>query len=136
MICNKENHYIYSEKYDFDLAVNTFTSDCEVTEQDGKIKLEFKIYSLLSKIQKYTVYLTDNYAKYNFVLYEKIMDEANRTVEGCFDIDIEQLHRNMYYNARLNFRLGIEYVGGFKETGFLVKKICRIFHKRKISLYA
>lgn len=131
LICNKENHYIYSEKYDFDLAANTFTSDCEVTEQDGKIKLEFKIYSLLSKIQKYTVYLTDNYAKYNFVLYEKIMDEANRTVEGCFDIDIEQLHRNMYYNARLNFRLGIEYVGGFKETGFLVKKYAEYSTKER-----
>ncbi len=122
LICNKDNHYIYSEKYDFDLATNTFTSDCEVTEQDGKISLELKIYSLLSKIQKYTVYLTDNYAKHNFVLCAKILDEANRTVEDCIDIDIEQLHQNMYYNARLNFRLGIEYVGGFKENGFLVKK--------------
>lgn len=122
LICNKNNHYIYNEKYDFDLATNTFTSDCDVTEKDGKLTLDIKVYSLLSKIKKYTIYLTDNYAKNNFVLYEKTLEKADRIVSDSIVIDMDLLHENMYYNARLNFRLGIEYTGGYKETGFLVKK--------------
>ena len=122
LICNKDNHYLYNEKYDFDLATNTFTSDCDVSEKDGKIILDIQVYSLLSKIKKYTLYVTDNYAKNNFVLHEKTFDRADRTITDSIIIDMDKLHENMYYNARLNFRLGIQYVGGYKETGFLVKK--------------
>lgn len=131
MICNKDNHYLYNEKYDFDLATNTFTSDCEVTEKDGKVVLDIKVYSLLSKIKKYVIYLTDNYAKNSFALYEKTLDKTSRVVTDSIVIDMEQLHEQMYYNARLNFRLGIEYVGGFKETGFLVKKYAEYSTKER-----
>ena len=122
LISNKDNQYIYGEKYDFDLGTNTFTSDCNVEEKNGNIVLNFKVCSLLSKIQRIHIYLTDNYSKKSIQIDSIAIDNPERIVEGSVIIDMDKLLPYLYYNARLNFRLGVEYVGGFKETGFLVKK--------------
>ncbi|MFQ9514262.1 MAG: CDP-glycerol glycerophosphotransferase family protein [Eubacterium sp.] len=120
---NSQNHFTYEEKYDFDLENHTFSTDCSVfSDENGNVKLALKIYSLLSKIKSYTIYLTDNYAKKTYCFYEHILPESVRFIDDTILIDMDKLNSYMYYNARLNFRIGVEYVGGYCECGFLTKK--------------
>lgn len=123
LVENENNHFTYEETYDFDLENHTFSTDCSVSsDENGNVLLQLKIYSLLSKVTGYTIYLTDNYAKKTYCFYECTLPEASRTINDTILIDMDKLNSYLYYNARLNFRIGIQYNGGYRECGFLTKK--------------
>ncbi|MBE5957429.1 MAG: hypothetical protein E7254_01000 [Lachnospiraceae bacterium] len=120
---NQNNHYTYDEVYDFDLTNHTFSTDLEViNDENGNILLDLSIYSLLSKVKKFTIYLEDKYMKESFNLFEKVLDTPKKMIEMKVPVDVEKIKEYLYYNARLNFKIGVEYVGDYKESGFLTKK--------------
>ena len=120
---NVNNHFTYDEVYDFDLTNHTFSTDLEViNDEDGNILLDLSIYSLLSRIKSFNIYLEDKYMNESFNLFEKKLDTPEKIVEMKVPLDIEKIKNYLYYNARLNFKIGIEYIGDYKESGFLTKK--------------
>lgn len=120
---NKDNHFTYAAKDDFTLTSNTFATDFEINEvSDTKVNLNLQVYSLMSKIKKIVVWLEDNYMKKSYCIFEQDLDGKEREYNGDIEIDVEEIGKYFYYNSRLNFKLGVEYVGGFKESGFILKK--------------
>lgn len=123
IIENQENHFTYEKVYDFDLEANTFSTDCDVKlNEEGQVVLDFTIFSLLSRIKKYTIFLVDSYEKKNYFLCEKKLDAADRVVKDSVIVDMDKISEHLYYNARLNIKIAVQYAGGFKEVGFLNKK--------------
>lgn len=132
VIENEQNHFTYEEKYDFDLENHTFSTDCSVSsDENGNVILGLKLYSLLSKVSAYTIYVTDNYAKKSYCLYEHTLPEASKLIDDQIVLDMDKLNSYLYYNARLNFKIGVEYNGGFHECGFLTKKRAKYTTKER-----
>ena len=118
---NENNHFTYDEKYDFDLANNTFTTDFDITMEAGQAKLDVKVESLLSKISEFTIYLEDKYMGESIELATCKMDTPSKRDKESVMIDLNKLEESLYYNARLNFKIGVKYSGDYKESGFLTK---------------
>ena len=118
---NVNNHFTYEEKLDFDLVNNTFTTDFDITMSDAQAQLDLKVESLLSKISEITIYLEDKYMGESIELATCKIAQPSKRVSESVAIDLDKLEESLYYNARLNFKIGVKYTGDYKETGFLTK---------------
>ncbi len=123
VIENEENHFTYHDEYNFNLENSTYTTDFEVKYSAGRVFLDLEIYSLLSKIRSFNIYLEDKYMNNRFSIYEERLDEPTKVVKTEVPLDLDKIEDNLYYNARLNFKIGVEYVDDYRETGFLIKKL-------------
>ena len=123
VIENEENHFTYAEEFNFNLENSTFSTDVDVKYSAGRIILDLSIYSLLSKIRSFNIYLEDKYMNNRFSIYEKRLDTPEKIIKTEIPLDLELIESNLYYNARLNFKIGIEYVDDYRETGFLTKEL-------------
>lgn len=122
IIENERNHFTYEEKFDFSPNENTYYTNFNIFEDaDGNVNLDLRIISLFSKIKKYTLFLVDSYSKHTFSLCERKLDIPSEKVAETIPIDMDVIEKNRYYNVRFNFRIGLEYLGGYKEYGLLVK---------------
>ncbi|MDD3185619.1 MAG: CDP-glycerol glycerophosphotransferase family protein [Anaerostipes sp.] len=120
---NRENHFTYSEKFDFSLNENTFCTDVDLYDgTDGTVQMHIKLNAILSPIRQYSVFLVDNYLKNSYELFTSKISEPNQKIEETVPINMDIIKKHRYYNVRFNVRIGVEYVGGYREYGFLEKR--------------
>ena len=120
---NSSNHFQYAEKKDFCMQDNCFSTDVDIIcKEKDTSELKLEIISLLSEIKRYKLYLRDSYTKKTYFFYEKEVSIPNKYIRDTIKIDIERIKELAYYNARFNFRIEVEYLGGYKEYGMVMKK--------------
>lgn len=131
---NINNYLSYQGINNFDLKRNTFFTEITgVSSNKDTIDLSLSVRSVLSRMKRITVYLSDNYLHKDHHVKTITLEEASRSVHCLIKIGAGELSSHLYYNARMNFKLSVEYSGGFQENGFITaQNLCYTIKDRYI----
>lgn len=120
MIENKECFLTYPEKYAIDFKKGAFLTDFSDPQwEDNCLSINLSIRSLLMPIEAVTFFVTDYYKKHTYFLSEEELSSQTRHFNERVTFDLKKFRPYFYNNMRLAFKVGVTYVDGYSEEGFI-----------------